>query len=278
MLQDIVITQPNAIFEAVTDFIITTFKLDKVTRNVISKFVHLGLFKKEDVESIYNDHANNLPTVSFVQFIAILEELNLIGPTHNDEYDYFLGCAIAHAPFSENEEAEDYDPLLVIFNIGFVPNGIFSGMLSRLCQYGWEIKCDTHGKPLLYRYQATFIAHHYPVTMKATPKHIEFTVDYKPNSSVCDKYLDIRQDIDRAFEESMERLKYTDKLRYGFYCSNSECKQIERHFAEAVQNTCQCSVTRSIFNLEPKRMLWFMSAVNITDGEFFKYYTILCIY
>ena len=261
-LKDIVFTQPNVLFEAITDFIKSTFNLDEMDIDIQSKFAELGLFKTEDVESIYKKHSNKLP-ISFKQFIALFEHINVIGPAHDKEYDHFLGCALAHAPKPKNVDLKEHDPLIVCFGSGFLPNGIFSGTLARLCQCNWEIKCDTHGNPLLYRYQATFIAHDCPVTMKATPKHIEFTVDYKTNGSVCDIYLTIRQEVETAIREAVKRLGYSNEIHFGFYCSLSECKESEKHVAVALEENkftkAKCLKTKATFNIEQKRRLWFTS-------------------
>ena len=41
--------------------------------------------------------------------------------------------------------------LLIFFDEGFVPKGIFSGLLGSLCKEGWEITYNADGEPQLFR-------------------------------------------------------------------------------------------------------------------------------
>ena len=261
-LQDVVITRPSVLFRAVTEFITSTFTLKNVNREIQSKFYTWGLFKTRDVVHIFDKHKDVLQ-IGFKQFVALLSHLNIIGPAHNDEFDYFLPCALAHVPLpADNQSSEELDPLLVHFSTGFTPKGVSSGVLARLCKNKkWEIQCDQKGNPLLFRDQASFIAHGYSLTMKAKAEHLEFTLDYKTNGSVCDKFCAVRSDLEVAIYDVMDTLSYTSTFQFGFYCSLEGCKDSNKHFAEASMEgdavEGKCSLTRKPFPLEEQRILWF---------------------
>ena len=261
-LKDVVITQPSVLFKAVTELITSTFTLKNVTREIHSKFYNWGLFKMKDVEYIFNKHKDVLQ-IGFKQFIALLNHLNIIGPAHNEEFDYFLPCALAHVPLpADNQSSEDCDPLLVRFSTGFTPKGVSSGVLACLCKNkNWEIECDRKRSPLLFRDQASFIAHDYSVTMKAKAEHLQFTLDYKTNESICDKFSTVRSNLEVAIKDVLDKLNYTSTFQFGFYCSLEGCKDSNKHFADVSmvgdKLKAKCSSTRRSFQLEEERILWF---------------------
>ena len=258
-LKDTVITEPSIIFKAVTEFITSTFILDNVNAAVEQNFHSYGLFKTEDVENIFNKHREKLQ-IPLKKFIALLEHLNILGPAHNDDFDHFLPCALTHAPLSKDSDiSQEYDPLMVSFPNGFVPLGVYSSLLAYVCVvHHWELMCNQSGKPLLFRDQATFIGHDIPITIKATAKHLEFTANYEMNDGgVCKNFSTIRDDLEKALHQVLDRLKYSDVFFFGFRCSAPDCKESKYHFAEALGEKAKCSNTKKRFNLEEKRKLWF---------------------
>ena len=62
--------------------------------------------------------------ISFRQFTALLSHLNILVSFYDEMIDFFLPCALAHAPESEGKRATPTmnDMLLILFNEGFVPN------------------------------------------------------------------------------------------------------------------------------------------------------------
>ena len=263
-LKDIVITQPSILFKAVTELITSTFTLENVTREIHSKFYTWGLFKMRDVEHIFNKHKDVLQ-IGFEQFIGLLSHLNILGPAHNEEFDYFLPCALAHVPLpADNQSSEERDPLLVRFSTGFTPKGVTSGVLARLCKNeDWEIECDQKRSPLLFRDQASFIAHDCSVTMKAKAEHLEFILDDKRiNGSVCNKFCTIRSDLEVAISDVLDKLSYTSTFQFGFYCSLEGCNS-NKHFAEVDKLKAKCSITRRSVPLEERRILWFKAIEDI---------------
>ena len=266
-LQDTVITEPSVLFIAVTEFIMSTFTLENVEISVQKSFQHLGLFKTDEVEHIFNKHKDNLQ-ISFQQFIALLQHLNILGPAHDEMYDYFLPCALAHAPPSKGgSQTTSKDSLLASFPGGFVPKGLYSGVLANCCNGGWKIKKNRDHinctKPLLFRNQATFVFREHSVTMAAKAKHLEFFVECSSANNVSDVFCSIRDVVKKSIEDVLESLGYANVFKLGFYCSIKECEQFEPHFAEITGDTfteAKCSITEEAFELNQKKSIWFPSS------------------
>ena len=266
-LQDTVITEPSVLFFAVTEFITSTFSLENVEISVQKSFQNLGLFKTNEVEHIFNKHKDSLQ-ISFQQFIALLQHLNILGPAHDEMYDYFLPCALAHAPpAKEGSQTTSKDSLLASFPGGFVPKGLYSGVLANCCNGGWKIKKNrdriNRTKPLLFRNQATFVFRGHSVTMAAKAKHIEFFVECSSANDDSDVFCSIRDVVKKSIEDVLESLGYANSFKLGFYCSIKECEQFEPHFAEITGDTfteAKCSITEESFELNQKKSIWFPSS------------------
>ena len=260
-LENTIIIQPSVIFEAVSELITNTFARENVDRPEIKAFETLGLFKRDTLKSIFKKHQDKLQ-ISCDAFLALLKYLNILGPVHDPDYDYFLPCALVHAPDDPDPTEIHSDPLLVLFNGGFVPKGIFSALLAYLVrELEWRI-AYRRGSPLLFRNQASFYTNskddNCPITLKATNECIEVR-----NEAVCtaDCY-NICQNLEKGIINVCESLRYDESFcaqKYGFYCSLPECEQDEKHCAEADHNEMKikCPRTRKKYSVSKEREHWF---------------------
>ena len=259
-LKNTVIIQPSVIFEAVSELITNTFARENVARPELKAFETLGLFKRGTLKSIFVKHQDKLK-ISCDAFLALLKYLNILGPVHDPDYDYFLPCALVHAPDPPPSEIPS-DPLLVLFKGGFVPKGIFSALLAYLVrELQWRIqRCQ--GSPLLFRNQASFYTNseddNCPVTLKATDECFEVH-----NEAVCtmDCY-NICQNLEEGIINVCQSLRYDESFSaqtYGFYCSLPDCEQDEKHYAEVDRKEMKikCPRTSMKYSVSKEREHWF---------------------
>ena len=261
-LENTIIIQPSVIFEAVSELITNTFARENVDRPEIKAFETLGLFKRDTLKSIFEKHKKKLQ-ISCDAFLALLNYLNILGPVHDPDHDYFLPCALVHAPDPPPSSKIHSDPLLVLFNGGFVPKGIFSALLAYLVrELEWRI-AYRRGSPLLFRNQASFFYansedDNCPVTLKATDKCLEV---YPEVDCTADCY-NIRKNLEEGINNVRKSLRYHESFctqKYGFYCSLHECEQDEKHCAEADHNEMKikCPRTRKKYSVSKEREHWF---------------------
>ena len=263
-MSDVVITNPSVLFKVVTEFITSTFSPRNVNWAVIRNFQHLGLFKKKEVQCVFDKHKHKLE-ISFQQFTALLQHLCILGPTHDPEFDYFLPCALVHAPTFHGEKivSKVCSPLLASFPSGFIPKGAFSGILAYLCSsVNWKIKRDRNKsrKPMLFRNQATFAVSHFTVTMTAMAKYIEFSLDCHTIDDISEILCKTRCTLQEAIMHVLKNLGYQISFMFGFYCSLSECGEFN-HFAEVEKESkhARCSATMEVFALDEYMSVWFQS-------------------
>ena len=260
-LKNIVIIQPSVIFEAVTEIIANTFTSENFANPQIRDFKMLGLFKRGTLQSYFKLHQDKLQ-ISCDAFLALLYHLNILGPVHDPDYDYFLPCALVHAPDPPSEI--NLDPLLVVFKGGFVPKGVFSALLAYLLrEMKWRIQ-HCNRSPLLYRNQASFYAEsddeNCTVTLKAKAECFEVHVE---GNKACGAMDSQRQILKKAIFNVCKNLRYDQSFceqSFGFYCNLPECADVVNHIAvvDCQTRKIECPCTKKRCSINKERELWFI--------------------
>ena len=152
-IKDIVICDPQVVFDSVTDLILNSFKLKRVNKAACDKFKQTGQFSFKDIQKIAkNSKSDSLPLPKLVK---LLEYLNIIAPikpecpscsgfsttsqSQSDAYQeekYFMPAVLKQAKEEElymMQNPTDPVPLMVHFKCGFVPVGVFCAKNSQPC-------------------------------------------------------------------------------------------------------------------------------------------------
>ena len=215
--------------------------------------------------------------MSFLQLAALLRHKNILVPAHDKNFDYFLPCALAHAPiFNPSDPAsvinptKVVDPLCLLFEGGFVPVGVYCGLIAFLCKRSWSIAYNHSRKPRLYRDLAvmTFVPEKCECSVncifKVTANHIEITFE-ECNNEVDLVCPEIRQFINDSLPDVCTQLQYSlDIWQYGTHCRNEKClsKKLEHEAKVEKQNTRgSCTLTKEIYPLEAKDLYWFSGII-----------------
>ena len=260
-LKNIVVIQPTVIFEAISGLIINTFIGENVPSSLFKKFRSLGLLESDTIENIFAPHQHKLK-ISCDAFIALLFHFNILESSHDPELgDYFFPCALVHAPNPPSEI--NLDPLLVLFEGGFVPKGVFSALLVFLLrEMEWRIQRDDKGLPLLYRNQASFDdGKDCLITLRATAECLEVFVEGKQAGSTTKSLCNIRQILEKGVFNVCKSLRYDQSIysqKYGFYCNLPKCA---RHIAEVdlKNKEIECSLTHKRYPVNRERECWFIT-------------------
>lgn len=277
-LKDTVIIKPQVIFAAVTAFITSTFSSRNVSRKAAVNYKYYGLFETQDVVAVFKKHEEKLE-IGFEQFIALLKHLNILSEwtkglnDHENNARFFFPCALTHVvdpPHSADDITADskYDPLLVSFDSGFLPKGVFSGLLA-IAFNKWRIakkeqgKIYERGKPRLNRNQAIFYVteNNSEVTIKATAKYLEISQCCADGDNPNDISIIILSEFSSDLKNVCAKLGYGAKFcgwKFGFYCSasltNTKCNSTERHFAEISENNrIICSYSAKSFSFDNRQ-------------------------
>ena len=267
-LKDTVIIEPSIIFIAVTEFITSTFTLEHVNAQVHDDFKSLGLFKSKDVKSIFNQHEQRLG-ITYSQFIALLSHLNILVPAHDSNFDFFLPCALVHALESDREvTVVTSEELFILFKEGFVPKGIFSGLLGILIKAGWKITYNNDHQPLLFRNKAvlsfTMKGCKYPIdcTITTTSAYIQLKIEkFEQEVELSILYSFVVKVLKQSLDEVCSVLQYEKFWEFGIICKHANYDSKGLHFAkiDEKEQTATCTKLKRSYLLKYGDNCWFNS-------------------
>ena len=214
-LKDIVICDPQVVFDSVTDLILNSFKLKRVNKTACDRFKETGQFSFKDIQKIAkNSKSDSLPLPKLVKLLEYLNIIAAIKPegsscsglapsnslplcpgispqsdTHQEEkLLYFMPAVLKHATEEElymKQSPRNPIPLMIHFKCGFVPVGVFCAMIASLVAQKdtlrWILQepCKYPSKSghSLCKNKATFrIDGAYDVTLISKPKWYEIHI------------------------------------------------------------------------------------------------------
>ena len=269
-LRDIVIRDPQIIFDRITDLISNTFTFEVTGHHREQQFQQTGIFTLREIEKL-TAQSDELFTPA--QLIALLEYLHIIAPIRyycGRAVEFFLPCVLTHAPLNPQAMLieQPIPSLLVTFRCGYCPKGLFSALVVYLLSINttrgsaWQLKKDG-----MARGQVTFHAGEEcnTVTLTTHATHLEVSVQPtripgKQNlHTVCST---IRESIDQGIVNVCKTLRYScdAAFSFGFNCYHTPCAISKRHAAirdESKPRVSVCSKTGSVEGLSPYHNLWF---------------------
>ena len=223
--KDIVITDPQYLFNKVTELIVDTFTFEKSHISIIDDFKKKGIFSKSEFEKISSRKESGMKAS---QFGKLLEELRIAAPLEvNGEPSYFFPCALAHTDDVKDSDSElesqlmssPISPLVVTFQCGYCPKGLPGAFIKYLMTnemkscLEWKLSCDK-----IFRNQVSFsvgpLMDH--AVLKITATHLKL---------IC-----IPNDTNRE-EISLEKLcsEILTAVKTGIEQVSSDIKHIGQH-------------------------------------------------
>ena len=197
-IEDIVICDPQVVFDSVTFLIHDSFTFDNVGKRV-TKFQNTGQFSYRDlILKISVDPEKEIlrpeQLVSLLVYLNIiaplscLPQLNELTPPPSDAV-YFMPAVLKHATEEElsmKQIGKNPVPLMIRFKCGFVPVGVFCAMIASLVAGGkkWKLlepRDDHKNKSdrILRKNKVTFRMYStYDITLISRPKRYEIHVDH----------------------------------------------------------------------------------------------------
>ena len=212
-LQEIVIQDPQVLFDRITNLVVETFTFDKTDPVVREDFKKKGIFPFSTFEKI-SASSDCLLTPS--RLVKLLEHLHIIAPLEKEEEKeegeegkeeekgeregeekkYFMPCILAHAQPAEPtsrlerisraftavfrrsaEQSPNNSSLLVGFRCGYCPKGLFAALVVYLLA-----NARSHGhkwtlqRDQIFKDQISFLVHPYDtVSITVQQKFFEIT-------------------------------------------------------------------------------------------------------
>ena len=247
-LQDIVILNPQLIFDTVTKLTAETFTFKKGGSFAQKRFQREGIFSAAAIERLTSLSGDLLTCAKIVR---LLEHLHILAPIRNDKgevSEYFLPCVLSHAPPLSPPDTADQchsiPPLLVTFRCGYCPKGTFSALIAlvlsseKAFRLTWRLQKDG-----LSRDRVTFSVgrefHTVSITTHGTHLEVSIgpatqaaTIQQRTNPHViCNS---VRQSLEQGITTVSKTLHYScdSAFYFSFYCTHPSCKGRSKHPAK----------------------------------------------
>ncbi len=132
-LRGTVICDMQVVFDSATNLIKNTFTFDSVGQRVSEKFRVKGQFSL-DVKTAMSDHTDAL--IPLEKLVKLLQHLGILTtvPTPTSQH-YFMPCVLKSARaslLSVHRSSTDPAPLMLHYDCGYVPVGVFPAMVTNL--------------------------------------------------------------------------------------------------------------------------------------------------
>lgn len=239
-LSDIVIKDPQILFDKVTELIIKTFSFANVPGKYLNEqFTKRGIFSFDDYQQFSGTHD---PLLTPSHFIELLRQLCIVVPFVDvtDEKDKLLiPCVWKHADIARHPPSKHcaVPKLAITFDCGYCPKGVAGAVVKYLMTNEMESKFPWKLQPgQIFRDQVMFSVglHNIMLCLYATHFEVVFAPCTSKAEEVCsiqDICQEICQSITKAIHAVSKDANLACQCEPAFYCTL--CKS---HIAELVQH------------------------------------------
>ena len=284
-LSDIVIKEPQVLFNKVTDLLVKTFLSSKAMKMDQQRiFQERGILDAALLQSILGESKNQ---ITAKQFSAFMVHLRMAVP-FTDKWGikkYFIPSVLNHAPASTGiQRKTDIAPLAICFELGHCPQGLFGVLISHLMSpdkshdFSFDLSEDK-----IYQDQVfLLVSSSEEVDQISLERHlsrIEVTMYLEGSSSdtesiiprsttpttVCTTVRSILQD---CLQLSMTTLHYDGKkLRPKFCLACLTCTDLQEVKCGAEHTYMNCKTCSAKRQISSSGMFWFKQSKIIAHND-----------
>ena len=280
-LSDIVIKEPQVLFNKVTDLLVKTFiSSEALKMDQQVSFCQRGILEASVLKSILGMDEDKITSK---QFLAFMVHLRLAVP-FNDKYGilkYFIPSVLNHVPNSACEERKtDIAPLSICFQLGHCPQGLFGVLISHFVNpdeshdFIFDLSEDK-----IYQDQVSIRINSSEdvdeISLKKHLSHIEVTMFLEgcSNIELSESFLasrsttptkvctTVRTILQDCLQLSMKTLHYNIKKLQPMFClpcPNSNCP-VKMHEVATGKTNCfmHCTYSKCKCKISPSGQHWF---------------------
>ena len=268
-LKGTVICDIQVLYDSATNLIKNVFTFDEVGKTVSEKFRERALFSLKDVKKATSGHTDALiPLNKLVQLLEYLGVLTIIDQSQgsNSQPTYFMPCVLKTATASELRvhSCGDSDPapLMIRYDCGYVPVGMFPSMITNLVSQklkGWKMLEECLRKN---RVQFLVGEDYDTVTLISRPRYLEIVISrtetfQDSTESLCSH---VRSVIQSTLSIATSRMNYRFSMGYkfGFECPTHPGREHLCVLAHERARKMECLQDEMEINpLQPQHKVWF---------------------
>ena len=228
-LKDTVICDIQVVFDSASSLIKNTFTFAKVGPRISTIFSKKAIFSQTDFEKAALKQTDDLLPLQNV--VTLLEHLSILTPLEStdsvqDLPSYFMPCVLKSARAEDLavvRSNSDPAPLMLRYQCGYVPVGVFPAMITNLVSHqrdiGWEMDEEDLRKN---RVQFTVGKDFDTVTLISHPRFFKIVVTRKEVFEISTKYLcrEVLDVVESTLSSVTSRMNYNFNMGYkfGFEC------------------------------------------------------------
>ena len=271
-LRDTVICDNQVVFDSTSNLIKKTFVTsNKVSAKVCLKFKETAQFSLKDVKKASGS------VLPLPKLVKLLEHLSILTPLPKEEGivepTYFMPCVLRSARADELKVAQsvsDPAPLMLHYECGYVPFGVFPAMITNLVSRQEELDWKMMKKVLRNRVDFKTGKDHDVITLISRPRYFEITIvrnvmHEKPTESLCSEVLTV---IESTHDEVISKMNYQFCLEYkfGFECPDHQTRDHICVVADKNASHMECLQDETSFPLEGCHSVWFRGELSDAGG------------
>ena len=291
-VKDVVIVELQLLFDRITDVMVNTFTKERTSPFENELFKNKGQFLPKRVRS---ESRKKQDPLALDKLVKLLEYLHIVAHMvdHSDpsgkKNAYFMPCVLQSAEVGmviHNPDTHPGQPapLLIRFNCGFCPVGIFCAVVVYLLSEASssEVKWQLSGEEPLHRNMITFkVGKAYDkVTLIARTTFYEIWLQRQMNTDVnAHKTLHemcnyVRIQLHAAIQAVSTTLHYSYRSNheFGFYCPQTACYKSQmaprNHIAVCSYDNpshMKCLVSDKPSPLPPMCAVWYGREVDLAS-------------
>ena len=235
-----VICTPQVIFDSISTVIIGNFQYSNyhIAHTVVEQFKQTGLFSLSDISEKTKEHRSS--HLSSNQLVDVLKHQGILAEVKNDEEEsssepaeskFIIPAVLEHASEEELKPSPSLQasPLMICFEGGFVPFGLFSAGIARLIAHANSMspKWKLYSKEVRKNKVKFLVAGAYNVTLISRPRYLEIQVElYSPQArcehSLADICSTVRQTIVETLETTISKMQYRPQACIASIFSSSQ--------------------------------------------------------
>ena len=295
-----VICTPQVIFDSISTVIIGNFQYCnyQVPRKAVEQFQQTGLFSLSDISEKTKEHRSS--HLSSNQLVDVLKHQGILVEVKHDEEEsssepaeskFIIPAVLKHASEEELKPSPSLQasPLMIRFEGGFVPFGLFSASIARLIAHADSMS----PKWKLYREQVRknkvkfLIAKAFIATLISRPRYLEIQVERhsraKSKYPLQDVCITVRQEVTTTLEAVISKMKYKPYIvsherpfdvTVAFPCSLEESHSDHLMKVDKDEDELCCECLRESFGveLESRHHYWFNQVCQSRNIEILFYH------
>ena len=277
VLKDTLICDIQVVFDSATNLIKNTFT-DKVSERVYEDFTEKAQFSLKDLKKATSDYTDN-DLIPLDKLVKLLEHLGMLTIIPNDdcsqEPTYFMPCVLKSARANELQVSHgDFDPpsLVMRFDCGYVPMGLFPAMITNLVSQQWEdwrlIQEGLRKNKVQFHVGEDFNT----VSLLSHPCFFEISVSPRePSKSVESLCARVRGVVKYILDNVTKRIhqNFSMGYKFGFKCPNHPDEDHLCVLEKEVASVMLCLRNpkhKQPITLEPHHKVWFSKPCGITPS------------